>query len=183
MLKIKKYLTIFAFCNLIWFYWIFIFLPIYILFCFYWLYKIIIYYFNNNIKSLAPKKFSIDGGQFKQFIFIKLIIQPYLIAFSTFYITLNRKKKSLFTWIFIFNILKNLLVRTVVGFSLTTIRKADFMAAKFLKIKKIKSKSWVDLLFFNYNVEELNSCNMIERLKIYKDENNKFNFNPNEEKN
>jgi len=83
---------------------------------------------------------------------------------------------------FIFNILKNLLVRIIVGFSLTTIRKADFMATKFLKIKKIKSKNWADLLFFNYNVEELNSCNMIERLKIYKDDNNKFNFNPNEEK-
>jgi len=83
---------------------------------------------------------------------------------------------------FIFNVFKNLIVRTILGFSLTTIRKADFMATKFLKIKKIKSKSWVDLLFFNYNVEELNSCNMIERLKIYKDGDNKFNFNPNEEK-
>jgi len=83
---------------------------------------------------------------------------------------------------FIFNVLKNLVVRTIIGFSLTTIRKADFMATKFLKIKKIKSNGRINLLFFNYNVEELNSCNMIERLKIYKNDNSKFNFNPNEEK-
>lgn len=136
------------------------------------------YIFSENISEIKPSKLDVEGGQFKQFLYIWLCIKPYLSAFTLFYALLSRKQNH-FNVNTIIELTKNIISRVLVGFSLSTIKKAKFIITKIKNIRKLPLKNHNDMIFFNINLEEINSCMNMEKLRIYKTKESLFNFNPN----
>jgi hypothetical protein len=181
LLKFKIYLLTFIFCNLLSFYYFFIFLPMFVGFVLYWGVELVRYNKHVNILELKPQKLNIVGSQAKQYLFILIIIKPYLYAYTWMYIVLQRKKQLTVDYALIKNLLKNIFVRIIIGFSITLIRKANYIAKKIVSVLEYDCESYADAVCFNLVMTEISECSQLEKLRIFKSEQNIWNFNPNKE--
>jgi hypothetical protein len=141
-------------------------------FVLYWGVELVRYNKHVNILELKPQKLNIVGSQAKQYLFILIIIKPYLYAYTWMYIVLQRKKQLTVDYALIKNLLKNIFVRIIIGFSITLIRKANYIAKKIVSVLEYDCESYADAVCFNLVMTEISECSQLEKLRIFKSEQN-----------
>lgn len=147
--------------------------------------KFLIYLKNDKIHEFSPTKMNIKGSYFRQYFFIKTIMQPYLNAYLLIYLILKKKTEYKTQIIFNVNIIskfiKNIIIRIISGISLNIFKKAKYMSIKLLNVLACNSDDYAGLYFFNLTMDELIDTNQLERLRIYKNQSTPLNFNPKKE--
>lgn len=163
-----------------------LFLPVLIFSYFYfyiiWIIKLLIYIIKSQKKELKPSNNNIKfKSVFNIYLYTQYIWKPYMLAFSIIYFLLkkfyNKKDNSLkSTLMLILNFIFNFIFKIITGIS-----KSFFLTAFEYSIKLIDLEDFEDLKSTIYccllpiTLKEFNFC---FNLKIYKTDEQLFNFNP-----
>lgn len=186
LLKIKKKLYTLIVYFLIWFYYSFVYTPLFIFWLVFWSFNLLFYITNKSVTEFKPKKLEIQSNYRYQYLFVKLILQPYVYAYSSIYLLLKTKyatnEKIILKLSTLIQFFKLVLVKIVTGLSINIWNQADFIVTKILNISKYSYKNFAETLWFNLLMEELPKTNRIEKYRIYKNKNDWKNFNPDKSK-
>lgn len=161
-------------------------LPIYLInFIFFllnWKFKLIKYIYDSNVKELKPKlnNFSSENV-FIFYIYVHCIWKPYLISFFVIYNLVyslkNSNKVNIENKITILlNFTLSIFIKIITGISKNIFKTAFYYAAKLQKPKNYQD--FRDSIHLDLLIITLQEFLYIEKMKIYKNDLNKWNFNP-----